>query len=164
RRHSVSAKTKKEQKAELSFYITPQSPVPIVEQRKKLVKIRENYTQQNVQTRIVKDQIVFNNGSVYRKKNTYHPSRRYFSDKKNIRHKVEMAGTTEAGNQFTGYASRCNTVNSVRNMNKKIACDPDAARAHNRILVYRFRDREGNCTRNITMTGNTAREESSYNV
>ncbi|KAJ8307739.1 hypothetical protein KUTeg_014710 [Tegillarca granosa] len=30
-----------------------------------------------------------------------------------------MAGTTEAGNQFTCYASRCNTVNSVRNMYKK---------------------------------------------
>ncbi|XP_061163179.1 uncharacterized protein LOC133172334 [Saccostrea echinata] len=52
----------------MPFYITPQTPLQINENKKKLQEMNAKYREENVKTKIVGNKLVFPNGSVYRDK------------------------------------------------------------------------------------------------
>ncbi|KAJ8309639.1 hypothetical protein KUTeg_012808 [Tegillarca granosa] len=58
-------KAKRTQNVNIPFRITPQSPLEIFE---KLYEISSAYREQNINTKVVKDKLIFTNGSMYRDK------------------------------------------------------------------------------------------------
>ncbi|XP_061170733.1 uncharacterized protein LOC133180184 [Saccostrea echinata] len=53
---------------ERPFYVTPQRPIEIAENRKKLHEINNQYWKEKIMTRFVGEKLVFPNGNVYRDK------------------------------------------------------------------------------------------------
>ncbi|XP_062580842.1 uncharacterized protein LOC134242734 [Saccostrea cucullata] len=51
-----------------TFFITPQTPIEISENRKKLLELHSKYWKANLKTRIIGEKLVFPNGSVHRDK------------------------------------------------------------------------------------------------
>ncbi|XP_062601164.1 uncharacterized protein LOC134262856 [Saccostrea cucullata] len=51
-----------------TFYVTPQRPIEVAENRKQLQEINDQYWKEKVKTRFVGDKLVFPNGNVYRDK------------------------------------------------------------------------------------------------
>ncbi|XP_061181221.1 myosin-J heavy chain-like [Saccostrea echinata] len=51
-----------------TFFITPQTPIELSENRKKLLELNSKYWKANVKTRIVGEKLVFPNGSIHRDK------------------------------------------------------------------------------------------------
>lgn len=133
-----------------AFHVSEQFPAAVVEERKYLYELQRKYTSQNVETRVRGNKLVFkNNGNIYREKvlvpraedvlycdeeecQKLQESPAVFSDEKQ-----------ERGSRFMASGAAVKTYGEVRNLYKKICSLPKHAQANHRILVYRFRDKDG---------------------
>lgn len=142
-------KERKDKVPKLPFYITPQQPIQITENRKKLVEVSTKYREDNVRTRILGNKLVFQNGTVYRDKVTKPRAEDLLLMDEDEKQKSESLDTvksgpvTEAGNKFSATAAEADTYAKVRSFYKKVVSDPECARADHNIIVYRFRDQSG---------------------
>ncbi|XP_048753927.2 uncharacterized protein LOC125665320 [Ostrea edulis] len=130
------------------FYITPQRPVEVAENRKKLQEISNLYWKENVKTRFVGDKLVFPNGNTYKEKVlTPKPENILLVDQaeKEALQQIQMSTleTSTEGNDFKIAASTTATFNQVRNFYKKVVMDSNYSNADHNILVYRFTDKNG---------------------
>lgn len=132
----------KDQNKELPFHITPQSPAPVAENRKKLQEISYSYRQNNVKHRIVGDKIIFENGSILKDKVPVPSAEDILSidtnefEKLEKLHSVKTNSITENGNVFIANGAKTSTYTEVRNIYKKIVSDPENSRATHRISLH----------------------------
>lgn len=149
----------KDQNKELPFHITPQSPAPVAENRKKLQEISYSYRQNNVKHRIVGDKIIFENGSILKDKVPVPSAEDILSidtnefEKLEKLHSVKTNSITENGNVFIANGAKTSTFTEVRNIYKKIVSDPENSRATHRILAFRFTDNNGKIHENYQDDG-----------
>lgn len=140
---------RKDRTPKLPFFITPQQPIQITENRKKLIEVSNKYKEDNVRTRILGNKLVFQNGTVYRDKVMKPRAEDILlidDDEKQKTESLEVVSSdpvTEAGNKFTATAAAVNTYANIRAFYKKVVSVPDCTRADHNILVYRFRDKSG---------------------
>lgn len=140
---------RKDRTPKLPFFITPQQPIQITENRKKLIEVSNKYKEDNVRTRILGNKLVFQNGTVYRDKVMKPRAEDILlidDDEKQKTESLEVVSSdpvTEAGNKFTATAAAVNTYANIRAFYKKVVSVPDCARADHNILGYRFRDKSG---------------------
>ncbi|XP_061172695.1 uncharacterized protein LOC133182008 [Saccostrea echinata] len=128
-----------------TFFITPQTPIELSENRKKLLELNNKYWKANVKTRIVGEKLVFPNGSIHRDKVQKPKAEQILGMDQAEREalkkiKVTELETNEGGNIFRGMGAATECYNQVRDMYKKTFCDQSNAKADHNILVYRFRD------------------------
>ncbi|XP_062604926.1 myosin-J heavy chain-like [Saccostrea cucullata] len=131
-----------------TFFITPQTPIEISENRKKLLELNSKYWKANVKTRIIGEKLVFPNGSVHRDKVQKPKAEQILGMDQSEREalkkiKVTELETNEGGNIFRGIGGTTECYNHVRDMYKKTLCDKSHAKADHNILVYRFQDSNG---------------------
>ncbi|XP_056017036.1 uncharacterized protein LOC125676365 [Ostrea edulis] len=135
--------------SDMPFYITPQTPLQMNENKKKLQEMNNKYREENVKTKIVGNKLVFPNGNIYRDRVL--PPRAEDILMMDDQEVDKLEGITvingdkfsQEGNIFTSLSSTADTYAEVRNMYKKVLRDPDFACANHNILAYRFKDAEG---------------------
>ena len=130
------------------FYITPQRPIEVSENRKKLQEISNQYWKENVKTRFVGDKLVFPNGNTYKEKVVKPtPGNVLTLDQaeKEALQKIQISAleTSAEENIFKIAAATTETYNHARNLYKKVMIDPAYSTADHNILVYRFKDKNG---------------------
>lgn len=100
-------KGRKDKVPKLPFYITPQQTIQITEYRKKLVEVSTKYREDNVRIRILCDELVFQNGTVYRDEVTKPRAKDLLLMDEDEKQKYESLDSvkcgpvTEAGNKFS---------------------------------------------------------------
>lgn len=147
--NAIRQKRERNELSDMSFYITPQTPLQTNENKKKLQEINNKYREENIKTKIIGNKLVFPNGNVYRDR--VQPPRAediLLMDSKEIEGLEEITMTegdefSRDGNIFTSLSSTVDTYAQVRKVYKKVLRDPDFASADHNILAYRFKDTEG---------------------
>jgi hypothetical protein len=146
---AIRQKRERDELSEMSFYITPQTPLQTNENKKKLQEVNNKYRGENIKTKIIGNKLVFPNGNVYRDR--VQPPRAediLMMDEKEIEGLeettvIEGDKFTRDGNTFISLSSTVDTYAQVRKVYKKVLRDPDFASADHNILAYRFKDNEG---------------------
>ncbi|XP_061186326.1 integrin beta-like protein A [Saccostrea echinata] len=126
-----------------TFFITPQTPIELSENRKKLLELNNKYWRANFKTRIVGEKLVFPNGSIHRDKVQKPKAEQILgmdlAGREALKKiKVTELETNEEENIFRGMGATTECYNQVRDMYKKTFCDQSYAKADHNILVYRF--------------------------
>ena len=121
-----------------------------MEERKHLFELQRKYTSQNVETRVRGNKLVFkNNGNVFREKVLVPRAEDVLQcDEDELDNLQEIPVVTseekrERGSRFVASGTPVKTYGEVRNFYKMLCSLPRHAQAHHRILVYRFRDKDG---------------------
>ena len=140
------------------FYITPQRPIEVSENRKKLQEISNQYWKENVKTRFVGDKLVFPNGHTYKEKVVKPtPGNVLMLDQveKETLQKIQISAleTSAEENIFKIAAATTETYNHARNLYKKVIIDPAYSTADHNILDSKTKT--DSFTRGITMTVNS---------
>lgn len=135
---------------ETPFHVSEQFPAALVEERKHLFELQRKYTSQNVETRVRGNKLVFkNNGNVFREKVLVPRAEDVLQcDEDELDKLQEIPVVTseekrERGSRFVASGTPVKTYGEVRNFYKMLCSLPRHAQAHHRILVYRFRDKDG---------------------
>lgn len=131
---------------ETPFHVSEQFPAALVEERKHLFELQRKYTSQNVETRVRGNKLVFkNNGNVFREKVLVPRAEDVLLCDEDELDKLQEIPvvTSEVGSRFVASGTPVKTYGEVRNFYKMLCSLPRHAQAHHRILVYRFRDKDG---------------------
>ena len=141
----VMRQLREDKNSSLPFYITPQTPQQVHENKKKLQDLNYKYRTDKVMTKITGNTLVFPNGNVYRDKVQEPRAEDLLTMKEEEVKKLEdiTVYATEGGNSFKAIASQVSSYAQVRNFYRRVLRDPEYASANHNILVYRFTGSEG---------------------
>lgn len=135
---------------ETPFHVSEQFSAPLVEERKHLFELQRKYTSQNVETLVRRNKLVLkNNGNVFREKVLVSRAEDVLQcDEDELDKLQEIPVVTseekrERRSRFVASGIPVKTYGEVRNFYKMLCSLPRHAQAHHRILVYRFRDKDG---------------------
>ena len=135
----------REKRDDINIRVSAQYPDGVREKRKHLYQVQKRYSDENVQTKLKGDTLIFNNGSVYREKVQIPKAHVVLDDNANRKLFTFETGDTvsEKGNRFCGRATTVKTYGECREAIVQAMREPEVARATHNIMAYRFEDEHG---------------------
>ena len=135
----------RENRDDINIRVSAQYPDGVREKRKHLYRVQKRYSDENIQTKMKGDNLIFNNGSVYREKVQIPKAHVVLDDTAHRKLFTFETGdsVSEKGNRFCGRATTVTTYGECREAVVQVMRDPEVARATHNVMAYRFEDDHG---------------------
>lgn len=124
--------------------VASQLPEEVREKRRTLYEMQKKYKENNTETKIIKDKLVFTgSGTVYRPKLTAPKLQDLFEPTEVVDHTQLVSVGDRHTENGTGFQAVCGAISSLagaKNLSKSIMSDPNFASALHCVVAYRYLD------------------------